>query len=145
MSNIREKLRQELFEIEKGKEAADKKLLNVEILVGVLSVVDLLAVTFLAALVSMPILVRICLLVFGVVLFMAGMVYCISIEQKAGYYECEKCHHQYVPKYQSVLWAMHVNRTRYMKCPKCGKWSWQKKTIKKKKQSIQSCENDGSV
>ena len=42
-----------------------------------------------------------------------------------------KCHHKYIPKYSSVLWAMHVNRTRYMKCPKCNQRSWQKKVITK--------------
>lgn len=27
--------------------------------------------------------------------------------------------------------AMHVGRKRYMKCPECGKWSWQKKVLTK--------------
>ena len=55
----------------------------------------------------------------------------LKIEQTAGYYECRKCHHKYVPTYSSVLWAMHINRTRHMKCPQCNKRSWQKKVISK--------------
>ena len=31
--------------------------------------------------------------------------------------------------FKSVLWAMHVNRTRYLKCPKCEKKSWNKKVL----------------
>ena len=55
----------------------------------------------------------------------------LKIEQVAGYYECRKCHHKYVPTYSSVLWAMHMGRTRYMKCPECNERSWQKKVISK--------------
>lgn len=54
----------------------------------------------------------------------------LTEQQKAGYYECQKCHHKYIPSYSSVLWAMHINRTRYMKCPKCNQKSWQKKVTK---------------
>ena len=46
------------------------------------------------------------------------------------YYECPNCNHKYIPTYKSVLFAMHVNRTRKMKCPKCGKKTWQKKVLK---------------
>ena len=55
----------------------------------------------------------------------------LKIEQVAGYYECEHCHHKYVPTYLNLNKAMHMGRTRYMKCPECGKKSWQKKVIKK--------------
>ena len=55
----------------------------------------------------------------------------LKIEQTAGYYECAKCAHRYVPTYKSVFMAAHVNRTRYMQCPQCGEKSWQKKVISK--------------
>ena len=63
-----------------------------------------------------------------VILFIMCLV-ALRIEQVAGYYECAKCHHKYVPTYSSVLWAAHFGRTRHMKCPKCHKKSWSKKTI----------------
>ena len=53
----------------------------------------------------------------------------IKGSRKRSYYECEKCHHKYVPSFTKTLFAMHVNRTRYMKCPHCGKRSWQKKVL----------------
>ena len=55
----------------------------------------------------------------------------LKIEQTAGYYECQKCGHKYIPTFNSVMWAMHFGRTRYMKCPECNKRSWQKKVLKK--------------
>ena len=38
---------------------------------------------------------------------------------------------QYVPKYSQVYFAMHSGTTRYMKCTKCNKKSWQRKTLSK--------------
>ena len=55
----------------------------------------------------------------------------IRIEQVTGYYECKHCHHRYVPTYMQTNMAMHFGRTRYMKCPNCGKKSWQKKVLSK--------------
>jgi DNA-directed RNA polymerase subunit RPC12/RpoP len=79
----------------------------------------------------MPNYLRIILIVFGFISFLIAMFFALGIEQKAGYYECMHCHNKYVPSYNSVLWAMHFGRTRYMKCPKCNKRSWQKKVISK--------------
>ena len=46
----------------------------------------------------------------------------------------KKYHYKYVPKYSQVYFAMHSGTTRYMKCPKCNKKSWQRKTLSKKLQ-----------
>ena len=53
----------------------------------------------------------------------------LLIEQKAGYYQCDNCKYKYIPTYKQVLFAMHSGRTRYMKCPKCHKKTWNKKVI----------------
>ena len=71
------------------------------------------------------------LIVIGIIPFIIGVSFAIRIEQVAGYYECQKCHHKYIPTYSSVLWSMYINRTRYMKCPKCNEKSWNKKIISK--------------
>lgn len=120
-----------LVEMAKEKEKADKHLLSLEILIGFLSVIILLGFTFVAAFVTMPDVLRICLIVVGFAITLVGLFFAIKIEQTAGYYECGRCQYKYVPTFNSVLFAMHVNRTRYMKCPKCGKYSWNKKVISK--------------
>lgn len=131
MNTYDEKLEKNLVEMVKQKEEMDKRLLSLEILIGVLSMIILLGFTFIAGFVPMQAWLRISLIAVGVVTCIIGIVYALRIEQTAGYYECAKCHHKYVPTFNSVLWAMHVNRTRYMKCPKCHKKSWQKKVINK--------------
>ena len=67
----------------------------------------------------------------SMLLFLVGMFNALRIEQIAGYYECPNCHHKYIPTYGSVFFAQHINRTRRMKCPKCGKKNWNKKVISK--------------
>ena len=74
---------------------------------------------------------RVTLILIGLAPLLIAMPFMIKIEQIAGYYECRKCHHRYVPTYSNVLWAMHIHRTRYMRCPKCHEKSWQKKVITK--------------
>ena len=130
MKNNEKKLEENLLEMTKLKENKDKELLTMEIVIGVLSSLVLFVLVFVASFVDMPDYVRIILIVTGIIPFAIGISYAIRIEQVAGYYECNECHHKYVPKYSSVLFAMHVNRTRYMKCPKCGRKSWQKKVLK---------------
>ena len=120
-----------LLEMVKQKEEADKKLLSLEILIGTFSVIILVGFCFVAAYFQMEDWLRIVFIVLGFVIGFVGIMFALRIEQTAGYYECKACGHKYVPTFRSVLWAMHMGRTRSMKCPKCGKMSWQKKVISK--------------
>lgn len=131
MENYNKELENNLLEMVKQKEQADKRLLFLEIFIGLLVSVILFALVFIAAFVQMADWLRIVLIVAGIIPFAIGIAYALRIEQVAGYYECAKCGHRYVPTYSSVLWAMHMNRTRYMRCPKCGEKSWQKKVLSK--------------
>ena len=67
----------------------------------------------------------------GIIIFLVCMFFALRIEQIAGYYECRECHHKFVPTYSQVFFAQHINRTRKMKCPKCGKKNWCKKVLSK--------------
>lgn len=120
-----------LIEMVKQKEEADKNLLSLEMLIGIFSIIILLGFTFAASFFQMEDWLRIVFIIAGFVIGLVGIMFALRIEQTAGYYECKACGHKYVPTYNSVLWAMHMGRTRYMKCPKCSKMSWQKKVISK--------------
>lgn len=131
MENYSKELEQNMLDVIKQKEQADKRLLHLEIFVGVVVSVILFVLIFIASFVQMADWLRIVLIIVGIIPFAIGIAYAIRIEQTAGYYECAACGHRYVPTYKSVLWAMHVNRTRYMKCPECHQKSWQKKVLGK--------------
>ena len=111
------------------KQQSDKRLLGIEIVLGVFSVVLFLAGDLVAGLVEMPLWARIIIGLSGLAMFLLGVCVALRIEQKAGYYKCANCGHTYVPKFSAVFFAMHVNRTRYMKCPHCGKSTWQRKVL----------------
>jgi len=115
----------------KEKEKNDKLLLRCEILMGVVCISIMLALTVVASLVAMEEWLRVLLILIGLVPLLIACPFMLKIEQIAGYYECKKCGHKYVPDYKSVFAAMHINRTRYMKCPECNKKSWHKKVISK--------------
>ena len=131
MNNYNEKLEKNLNNIEKQKEEADKRLLTLEVVIGVLTASIFLTLCFIAAYAEIAEWLRVLLIVVGLIPVLIACFFGIRIEQTAGYYECAKCHHKYVPTYSNVLWAQHFGRTRYMKCPKCNEKSWQKKVISK--------------
>lgn len=132
MENYNKKADELLIEMTRMKEQRDKELLFAEIFLGITVSIVMAACIMIAALVNMSTALRIVLITVGIILFAIGMMYCIRIEQIAGYYECQKCHHKFIPTFNQVLFAMHVNRTRYMKCPKCRKRSWCRKRISDK-------------
>lgn len=131
MNSYNEKLEQNLIDMVKQKEQSDKRLLTMEIVIGMIAVVALLGLMGVASFVIVEDHIRLLIIIPSVIAFVAMAFVMVKIEQTAGYYECQKCHHKYIPTYSSVLWAMHINRTRYMKCPKCNQRSWQKKVISK--------------
>ena len=133
MENYDKKQEELLLELVEQKEENDKKMLSLEIVIGVFSMVILFGFTFCASFVQMEDYLRIILIVIGFILGLIGVFIALRIEQTAGYYECAKCGHRYVPTYNKVLWAMHINRTRHMKCPEGGYRSWNKKVISKRR------------
>ncbi len=131
MRDNEKKLEENLLEMIKIKEKRDKELLILEIFIGVIVSIIMFLCIMIASFVQMKDWIRIVLIVFGIIPFAIGISYAIRIEQIAGYYECSNCNYKYIPTYKSVLFSMHINRTRKMKCPNCNKKSWHKKVISK--------------
>ncbi len=129
MTNYNEKAEQQLLQIAKEKEQKDRQLLHVEIFIGILVTIILLACVFTASFVQMDVVWRIVLMVAGFIPFVIGIGYAIWIEQVAGFYECQHCHHKYVPSYKAVLFSAHIGRSRKMKCPNCGDKNYHKKVV----------------
>ena len=133
VDNYNAELEKKLVEMVKEKEQADKRLLNAEIVMGVICVAILFAMAIIASIINMEEWLRITLIVIGMVPLLIATPFMLKIEQTAGYYECKECGHRYVPTFKAVFIAQHKGRTRKMKCPECGKKSWQKKVISKDK------------
>ena len=119
-----------LLTLKKQQEQDHKFLLTLENVLGYLSSITFIILVFVASFANLSTWVRILLIVIGFIHIVVGIHFCLTIEKDAGYYECQHCHNKYIPTYKQILLSMHYGRTRYMKCPKCNKKTWQKKVLK---------------
>lgn len=124
------RLEENLLEMTKLKEQRDKELLLLEIFIGVFVSIILCVSILIVSYIEMENWLKIIIVLSAAIPFTIGVLYALRIEQIAGYYECSNCHHKYIPSYKTILFAMHINRTRRMKCPHCNKKTWHKKKIK---------------
>ena len=131
VENYNEKAEKALLEMVKKEEMQNKKLMMYENVIGFGSTISFLIQVLVAVFFVKNTTAQIILFVLAFAFLIVGVSFALKIEAETGYYECQKCHNKYVPKYSSVYFAMHLGTTRYMKCPKCGKKSWQKKVMSK--------------
>lgn len=126
-----DKAEQKLLEIQKEKVKSDKRLLTAEIILIVISMVIFLGGSIIGKILYDKgyILYGWLSIIFGILVLVPCVIFGVYIEQKAGYYQCDKCKHKFVPTYAQVLFAIHYGRTRHMKCPKCKKRSYCKKVV----------------
>ena len=131
MENYNKELEKNLIEMTRAKEESDKRLLRVEVVIGLVCIFIMFALTIIASLIQMQVWLRIVLIIVGMLPLLTATPFMLKIEQVAGYYECRNCGHRYIPSYKAINMAPHYGRTRKMRCPACGKKTWQKKVISK--------------
>ena len=135
MDEYTKKAEQSLIEMQAKAEKADRNLLRMEIVMGIIIIPLCIILTKISeifinqgdALTGYALLVisYIAIVLFGIM----GM----KIEHDAGYYECPNCGERYVPSMLAVLLAIHVGTARRLKCPYCEKRGFHKKVVSKKK------------
>lgn len=118
------------------KKESTKLLLTLEIILGIITTTSFIIILGLSCYImqrleTYPIPIMLILIDFA--LFVVGLHFCILIETRVGYYRCGKCGEIFIPDLQKTYPSMHFGRTRYMRCPKCNKKSWCKKTISNKR------------
>ena len=130
MKNSSKKLEENLLALAKEKEQKDKQLLALEWVLGGIGLVTFFAMIFLAIpITETNFALAATMYIIGFIIFIVAMFFSLKIEQIAGYYKCAECGHKHVPTFGAVFMAMHMGRTRHLRCPKCGKKSWQKKVL----------------
>ncbi len=132
MENMNKKSEELLVEMARQEQIKNRKLLTSMYVMVASAILFYVGIILLASITLKqgPILAAI-ICAATVVLVFVGF-YGLKLEVDAGYYECEKCHHKFVPKnYFTALIAPHMNTTRYLKCPECNKRSWAKKVMSK--------------
>ena len=129
VENYEKELEKKLVEMVKEKEASDRLLLRLEVVLGILSIIVFMVPIFAGAFLPVEDWIRVVIVFSGMIPGGIGLFFALRLEQVAGYYECRLCGHRYVPLYKKMVMAPHMGRTRHMKCPKCGKKSWQRKVV----------------
>ncbi|MBR5376377.1 MAG: helix-turn-helix transcriptional regulator [Lachnospiraceae bacterium] len=120
-----------LLAMKKEIEEKNRQLLGTEIWIGAPAVFAGLMMVMVASFADLTMWLRLLLIIVAMVMIVVVAFVAVGIEQKAGYYECQKCHCRHVPTYWQTNLAPHMGRTRYMKCPECGQKSWQRKVLTK--------------
>ena len=131
MEKYNKQVEQNLIEMVKQKEEADKRLLKIEIVLIAISITFFISLIVVIGLVEMPLWAKILIGIGGFVQLVISTLISFRIEQKAGYYECQECHHTFIPTFAQATLAPHIGRKKYMKCPSCKKKSYCKKVISK--------------
>ena len=132
MENYKEIAEQNLVEMRKQEEQANKRLMSAEYFLVTLAVVASLAMITTGILIATENWIAAAVLCsLGALIIISAIVYGLKIEHDAGYYECKECKYRFVPKYKEVLFSLHMGTTRYLKCPKCHEKTWAKKVMTK--------------
>jgi len=131
MKDYNKKTEELLLEMAKTEEKNNKKLLFSMYVILIVSVIFYI-MTLLIGVIFVPEGPKLgIIIVTSTIVFLIAGFTALKFEVDAGYYECKKCNHKFVPTYTEVLWSMHMGTTRYLKCPKCDKRSWSKKVMSK--------------
>ena len=131
MENYSKVAEENLVELKRREEEHVKMLLTLEWVIGFSCSITFIVVIFVASYLVKTMPWTALLIAFAIIEFAVGIFFGMKLEREAGYYECQECGHRYVPDTLPFWFAMHMGRTRYLKCPHCGKRSWQKKVITK--------------
>lgn len=129
------KAEQSLIEMQAKAEKADRNLLRMEIVMGIIIIPLCIILTKISEIFinQGDALTGYALLVISYVAIVLFGIMGMKIEHDAGYYECPNCGERYVPSMLAVLLAIHVGTARRLKCPYCEKRGFHKKVVSMKK------------
>lgn len=119
-----------IIEIKKELEESNRKLLIAEIFIIFNSVLSFILIILSVSRVNSQI-IRILMILGAIFILLLSIMISFRIERTAGYYECIECHYKYKPTLKQNLLSMHMGWTKKLKCPNCGKKTWNKKILTK--------------
>lgn len=131
MKDYNKKSDELLIEMAKQEEIKNKKLMMDMWVLLITTIILYVGIILLAAYTLEEGLLLETVICVSTVIMVFVAFYGLKLEVDAGYYQCKNCHHKFIPKYLTALFAPHINTTRYLKCPKCNKRSWSKKVMSK--------------
>lgn len=146
MMNYQKMAEENLMQLKTQEELNNKKLLHLELVIGITSTVFYFLMIFALCWdklsegkTRLPFSDmegwKIVFFIISTVIFLIAMSYCLKIEHDAGYYECPNCKKLYVPTMKAVVFAPHIGLNRKMLCPYCNQKGYHKKVLYKENES----------
>lgn len=131
MNNYNEIAEKTLLEMAKKEEIQNKRLMTAMWTILITSAIFFFGIILLAGYTLEDGIILETVICVSSIVFVIAAFIALKLEVDAGYYECKKCHHKFVPTYKEALFATHFSTTRHLRCPKCNKKSWCKKVMSK--------------
>ena len=132
IKNYEKKNEELLIELAKQEELKNKKMITDMYVLAITTIIFYIGIILLASYTLREGTLFGIIVTLSTIILVIVALYAFNLEINAGYYECKKCHHRYVPNsYFKVMISPHLDTTRYLKCPKCNKRSWSKKVMSK--------------
>lgn len=129
MEDYQKKAEEKLLELQKQEALNNRRLLWLEVVIGLLSTAAALVMIFAASFAVVYFWWRLALIAAGLAILTVGIAVAVKLEHDAGYYECPHCHARYVPTMRAVVFSPHIGRSRKMKCPRCGQRGYHRKIL----------------
>jgi len=126
-----DQLNELIFQMAKNEERYYKRLRYSAYLILAISLIALVSLITLISLLTPECGFQNFLIIVSVILFIIPCIVALKFKVETGYYECKDCQHMFVPNYKEIALLMQTPTRRLLKCPKCGKWTWCKKVLKK--------------
>lgn len=117
------------------KERQENKFkLILEVFVVFITFLGAIPLIMVASYVDLKTSIRVLLIAIAVIVMFGGIFVAAALEMTAGAFECSKCGERFVPTKTAYLMGMHTIMRRHLKCPKCGKRNWCRRTLTLKKE-----------
>ena len=131
--NYNERAEESLLEMRREIETQNKRILTLNKIIIYLAIIIFVVIGLAATFIEMSMLIRNIIFAVDLVMLILIGFFTLNILQKTGYYECQECKHQYIPRYTQMFFSMSgiTNTNWRMKCPKCKKKCWHKKVLTK--------------
>ena len=128
-----ERAEESLLEMRREIETQNKRILTLNKIIINLSIIIFVVIGLAATFIEMSMLIRNIIFAVDLVMLILVGFFTLNILQKTGYYECQECKHQYIPRYTQMFFSMSgiTNTNWRIKCPKCKKKCWHKKVLTK--------------
>jgi DNA-directed RNA polymerase subunit RPC12/RpoP len=116
--------------MDKHSTVLNKKIIILEDILVITAIIIMLSLTAIASFTpNIETWLRVVLLIIGCLPLFIFCFIAVALESMVGFYKCDCCGHENYPSIFITLMVPHVGRTRYIRCEKCNKKSWQKKII----------------